>query len=46
MVGEQFEPRDIRIMRRDNTVQTIQNSHRSYDALQYPIIFWEGEDGY
>lgn len=46
MVGEQFEQRDIRIMRRDNTVQTIQDSHRSYDALQYPIIFWEGEDGY
>ena len=21
-------------------------THRSYDALQYPLIFWDGEDGY
>lgn len=46
MVGDVFERRDIRIMRRDNTLQTIQDTHRSYDALQYPLIFWEGEDGY
>jgi hypothetical protein len=38
--------RDIRILRRDNTMQIIQDSHRSYDALQFPLIFWEGEDGY
>lgn len=46
MVGDAFERRDIRIMRRNNTVQSIQDTHRSYDALQYPLIFWEGEDGY
>lgn len=46
MVGERFEPRDIRIVRRNNEVETIQDTHRSYDALQYPLIFWEGEDGY
>lgn len=46
MVGDAFERRDIRIKRRDNTVHTIEDSHRSYDALQYPLIFWEGEDGY
>ena len=22
------------------------DTHRSYDALQYPLIFWQGEDGY
>ncbi|KAJ8880220.1 hypothetical protein PR048_016686, partial [Dryococelus australis] len=44
--GEQFEQRDIRIIRRNNTGQTIQDTHRSYNALLYSIIFWEGEDGY
>lgn len=46
MVGDAFERRDIRIQRRDDTLQTIQDSHRSYDALQYPLIFWDGADGY
>ncbi|XP_011213487.3 uncharacterized protein LOC105233194 [Bactrocera dorsalis] len=46
IAGDPTEHRDIRIQRRDNTVQTIQDNHRSYDALQYPLIFWEGEDGY
>lgn len=46
MAGDPSERRDIRIQRRDNTVQIIQDNHRSYDALQYPLIFWEGEDGY
>ncbi|XP_037931314.1 uncharacterized protein LOC119666108 [Teleopsis dalmanni] len=46
IVGEQFEKRDIKIMRRDKTWQTIEDTHRSYDALQFPLIFWEGEDGY
>jgi hypothetical protein len=46
MVGDQFERRDIRIMRRNNTLQVIQDTHRSYDSMQYPLIFWEGEDGY
>ena len=46
MAGDSCERRDIRIQRRDNTMQIIQDSHHSYDALQYPLIFWEGEDGY
>ena len=24
----------------------MSETHRSYDALQYPLIFWKGEDGY
>ncbi|GFT94563.1 uncharacterized protein NPIL_486601 [Nephila pilipes] len=36
MTGDPTERRDIRIQRRDNTVQIIQDNHRSYDALQYP----------
>ena len=35
MAGDPCERRDIRIQR-----------HRSYNSLQYPLIFWEGEDGY
>ncbi|XP_071043086.1 uncharacterized protein [Parasteatoda tepidariorum] len=46
MAGDPCERRDIRIQRRDNTIQRIQDNHRSYDALQYALIFWEGEDGY
>ncbi|GFS88171.1 uncharacterized protein NPIL_178261 [Nephila pilipes] len=46
MTGDPTERRDMRIQRRDNTVQIIQDNHRSYDALQYPLIFWEGENGY
>ena len=46
MAVDPCERRDIRIQCRDNTMQIIQDNHRSYDALQYPMIFWEGEDGY
>ncbi|XP_055880684.1 uncharacterized protein LOC106057028 isoform X2 [Biomphalaria glabrata] len=27
-------------------LRTVPRFHRSYDALQYPLIFWQGEDGY
>ena len=46
MAGDPCERRDILIQPRDNTMQIIQDNHRSYDTLQYPLIFWEGEDGY
>ncbi|XP_023315516.1 uncharacterized protein LOC111693854 [Trichogramma pretiosum] len=46
IVGEQFHPRDIVLHRRNGNVIRIPETHRSYDALQYPIIFWQGEDGY
>ena len=46
MAGDPCECRDIRILRRDNTMQIIQDNHRSYNALQYPLIFWDGKDGY
>ena len=36
IVDDAFERLDIRIKRRDNTVHTIEDNHRSYDALQYP----------
>lgn len=46
MVGEPVASRDIIIRRRDESMTRISETHRSYDALQYPIIFPYGEDGY
>lgn len=47
IVGENVESRDIVIKRRDTGhFQRVLETHRSYDALQYPLMFWEGDDGY
>ncbi|XP_055948334.1 uncharacterized protein LOC129981502 [Argiope bruennichi] len=46
MVGDPVDKRAIKITRRDNTVSTISDLRRSYDALQYPLIFWQGQDEY
>ncbi|XP_046868470.1 uncharacterized protein LOC124460918 [Drosophila willistoni] len=46
MVGDPVDKRSIKITRRDNTVGSISDLHRSYDALQYPLIFWQGQDEY
>lgn len=46
VVGENLESRDIVLHRRNDRLQRINETHRSYDALQYPIIFCQGEDGY
>lgn len=46
IVGEQFESRDIILYRRNEQLKRVAETHRSYDALQYPILFWKGEDGY
>ncbi|XP_063920386.1 uncharacterized protein LOC135135292 [Zophobas morio] len=46
IVGTEITRRDIVISRRNQTKQRIAETHRSYDALQYPILFPRGEDGY
>ena len=46
IVGTEFNSRDIVLHRRDGNVQRVSETHRFYDALQYPILFWQGEDGY
>lgn len=46
IVGEQFNKRDIVLHRRNNNLQRVSETHRSYDAIQYPILFCRGEDGY
>lgn len=46
MVGTDCEKRDIILHKRDSKLQRVNETHRSYDALQYPLLFWQGEDGY
>ncbi|GBL95439.1 hypothetical protein AVEN_21428-1 [Araneus ventricosus] len=46
IAGQEFDRRDISIQRRSEALQRIVGTHRSYDALQYTLIFWKGEDGY
>ena len=46
MVGEEFNRRDIVLQRRNDQLENVSETHRSYDSLQYPLIFWQGEDGY
>ena len=46
MSGNEFGKRDIVLQKRTGILQRVADTHRSYDALQYPIIFWQGEDGY
>ncbi|XP_028967044.1 uncharacterized protein LOC114828182 [Galendromus occidentalis] len=40
IAGEEFKSRDIILHRRNGDLQRVSETHRSYDALQYPIIFW------
>lgn len=47
IVGENIESRDIVLKRRNNgQLKRVYETHRSYDALQYPLMFCHGEDGY
>lgn len=46
LVGTEFDRRDIIIQRRNTNLQRVSETHRSYDALQYPVLFWQGEDRY
>ena len=40
MVGDQVLPRDIIFHKRNAQLVRITETHRFYDALQYPITFW------
>ena len=46
IVGQEFEKRDIILHSRDTKLVRISETHRAYDALQYPLMFCRGEDGY
>ncbi|XP_044598675.1 uncharacterized protein LOC123274930, partial [Cotesia glomerata] len=46
IVGQNFEKRDIILNSRDDKLKRINEIHRAYDTLQYPLMFCRGEDGY
>ncbi|GFS76021.1 ATP-dependent DNA helicase [Nephila pilipes] len=46
IVGDQFQPIDIVLHRRNEQLKKVAETHRCYDALQYPILLWDGADGY
>jgi len=46
IVGDPTTSRDIVVQRRSNIMHRVNETHRLYDALQYPIIYWQGQDGY
>jgi len=46
MVGDRTAIQEIMIRRRNNNIEFIADTHRSYDALQYPLMFWKEQDGY
>lgn len=46
LVDQGTNNRDIILERHDNRLQRITETHRSYDALQYPLMFCYGTDGY
>jgi hypothetical protein len=39
IVGDQFQPRDIVLHRRNDRLTTVAETHRSYDDLHYPLLF-------
>ncbi|XP_049316802.1 uncharacterized protein LOC125779485 [Bactrocera dorsalis] len=45
IVGDPTKSRDIVVQRRRNIMHRVNETHRLYDALQYPIIYWQGQDG-
>lgn len=46
IVDSEYNRRDIVIHKRNNQLLRIDETHPSYDALQYPLIFWRGNDTY
>nr|XP_042898738.1 uncharacterized protein LOC107440395 [Parasteatoda tepidariorum] len=46
LAGDVYSSRDIVLELKSNEIKKIAETHRAYDALQYPLMFWQGEDGY
>lgn len=44
--GEQFASRDIVFQTHDNTLIRVSDTHKFYDALQYPLMFSNEQEGY
>lgn len=46
IIGNHDSPRDIVLHARSGQLTRVSDTHRFYDALQYPLIFWAGQEGY
>ena len=46
IVGQDLNKRDIALQKQDNQLYWVSDTHCSYNALQYPLLFCHGEDGY
>jgi hypothetical protein len=46
MAEDQFRPRDIILHLRNDQLINVAETRRCCDVLQYPLIFWDGADGY
>ena len=46
VVSNEFDRRDSILKRMNSQLEKVAETHRSYDLLQYPLIFWEGEDSH
>ncbi|GFX23964.1 helitron_like_N domain-containing protein [Trichonephila clavipes] len=44
--SERIASRDIVIQAHDGRFTRVPDTHRCYYALDYPISFWKGQDGY
>ncbi|GFT80995.1 ATP-dependent DNA helicase [Trichonephila clavipes] len=44
--SERTASRDIVIQAHDGRLTRVPDTHGFYDALEYPIIFWKGQEGY
>lgn len=45
-VGQPTDPRDIVLKTYDDKLLRIAEDHKFYDALQYPLILWNGQPSY
>jgi hypothetical protein len=41
-----YDRRDIVLEKKNNQLKRVAETHRTYDVLQSPLIFWAKEDGY
>ena len=46
MVDEQHEHCDVILYQRNGHLQSIVETQRAYDSLQYSLIFWNDQNGY
>lgn len=44
--GNEFNLRNKVLQKKDNRLQGVCETNRAIDALQRPLMFWKGDDGY